>query len=452
MIHLGRSLLLAVVLSAGLAACGGTPGENASPTDAKRDTAKALNDEQIRKAGQVTLRMADFETQGTNLALKTLIARFEQKYPNIEIERASKDFVTYGKTIKLTMSSSSAPDIAEANPPMARQLVPAGLVKPLDGYFQKYGWIDRYPESVRQLLRLESNGKTFGSGPTWGVGFGGNLVGVYYNREKLDQLGIPLPRTFDEFEQALATARSRGEVPIQLGNLEGFPGNHILGVLMDVFGESRQVDAWIAGKPGSTYETPGNVKAAETLQRWAQKGYLPKGANGTRNDDGNAAFMKGKGVFLITGTWLQATIDEAMRGKAGFALMPPLKPGGKPASTGWLVNPFVIGARSQHPDLAAAFLDFLFSDQSTPTLFQAGYLPLSEHYPKAPKDSALAGAVDAWEQLLQGGGLTPYLDFATLTMGDTMFPAIQELIGGKISPTQYTAIIQKDWTGYHGGT
>src|SRR5205085_1149852 len=54
----------------------------------------------------------------------------------------------------------------------------------------------------------------------------GELVGVYYNKAMLQQLGLSVPTTFAQFEQALAAAKQAGKVGIQYGDLDKFPGAH----------------------------------------------------------------------------------------------------------------------------------------------------------------------------------------------------------------------------------
>ncbi len=153
------------------------------------DPGKPMTAAEVRAAGKNTLTMYDFETTGgLSPALNKLIRQFEKKFPNITIKRKSRDFNDYGKTIGLLMSSSGATDIAEANVEMARTLIPAHLIRNLNQYYTAYGWTKQYPKAVLGLLK-SADGKIFGSGPYWGQALGGNMVGVYYNKQMLASLG-----------------------------------------------------------------------------------------------------------------------------------------------------------------------------------------------------------------------------------------------------------------------
>src|SRR5688572_13133553 len=55
-----------------------------------------------------------------------VIEAFEAAHPNIDIEASIVPFSDYVSTIRLTMASDSAPDIAQYNAGAMRTLIPAG--------------------------------------------------------------------------------------------------------------------------------------------------------------------------------------------------------------------------------------------------------------------------------------------------------------------------------------
>jgi raffinose/stachyose/melibiose transport system substrate-binding protein len=448
--------VVAAILATSLAAAGcssATPGSRADTVGAKSQ-GKKLTPAEVRKMGDVTLKMIDFDPvgQGLGAALDKLVAQFHAAYPNITVNRSSKDFNSYSKTIKLTMSQKDAPDIAQANVVMARTLVPAGLVKPLNDYYSAYDWKARYPSSVLGLLRAEPDGKTLGAGNYWGQAIGGNMVGVYYNKAILNQLGLSIPATFAEFEKDLGIAKKKNVLPVQLGNLEQWPANHVLSTLMNATEDPQVTRDWINGKAGATFETPGITQAAQTLRDWEQKGYLPANANGVKNDDSIAAFGKGKGLFYITGSWQIPRVSESLKDNGGFFLLPPKDAGGPATATGWLANPYTISSNSKHADLAAFFLDYIGGPDGTATAIAGGFLPFGDVPPGTNESKTAAEVTTAWKAAIKDNGLVPYLDFATPSLGDTAFPAIQSVIAGKMTASDFTKMVQANWSAYHAGS
>ena len=63
--------------------------------------------------------------------------------------------------------------------------------------------------------------------------------------------------------------------------------------------------------------------------------------------------------------------------------------------------------------------------------------------------SSLESISQAWGEKSKAGTLTPYLDWATPTMGDTLFGGLQQLSEGKVTPDQFAAAVQKDWEKAH---
>jgi raffinose/stachyose/melibiose transport system substrate-binding protein len=48
-------------------------------------------------------------------------------------------------------------------------------------------------------------------------------------------------------------------------------------------------------------------------------------------------------------------------------------------------------------------------------------------------------------------GLVPYLDWATPTFYDTIAAALQEMLGGQITPEEYLQRLQDDYSAFVGG-
>ena len=176
------------------------------------------------------------------------------------------------------------------------------------------------------------------------------------------------------------------------------------------------------------------VDAAAKVKEWFDKGYMPKGTNGVGTDDAVARFVKGEGVFMSTGSWYAPTIGEALKDDVGFFLPPPVNEGDPSNATGSFGAAFEISANGKNPDVAAAFLDFLASQEVGTVVAEAGDLPsFPLDQDVEPRYGVDAEIQQAFEQVNEADGLIPYLDAATPTMGaDVLWPGTQDLIAGKI--------------------
>ncbi len=431
------ALAAAAVLVAG---CGAAPGAKDTPKQTPAPKAAAKPD--IAKLGPVTLTVWDQEVRGgQNKQMKQLIAEFQQKYPNVTIKRVAKSFEDLQTTLKLAVSGSNPPDVVEANQgrPIMGELVKAGILRPLTDYAKVYGWEDRYSPLLLDLNKFSSDGKDFGSGDLYGLSQMGEIVGLFYNKAK-----VPTPpTTFSDLESQLAAAKGKGEVPIEFGNLEKWPGIHEYESVLGQIADKQAVRDFVFAKPGAKFDSPGFTDAAAKLTDWVDKGYFTSGFNGTGYDPAWQAFAKGKSPFLIAGTWVTADLADRMGDNVGFALMPGKNPD-DPVSLGGESLPFAITAASKHPEVGAAYIDFVTDANAAKVLVQTNNLPAMKNAP-APEPGLSADVATAWQKLNEADGVIPYLDYATPTFYDDITAAIQRLMAGKTSPPDFTKNVQADF-------
>ncbi len=226
--RLGVAVVGVVVLAA---AC--TPGKKASTPTQKPTSAISTN---VTAAGPVTLTVWDQEVRGgQNAEITQLNKEFHDKYPNVTIKRNSKSFTNLKDTLKLALSGANPPDVVEANQgyPDMGAFVQAGMLQPLDSYAQRYDWTSRYPATLLNLNSFTPDGKSFGTGTLYGISQTGEIVGIYYNKQKLARVGLSVPATWADFEADLPKIKAAGQLPIMFGNKDQWPAIHEFGVLQE---------------------------------------------------------------------------------------------------------------------------------------------------------------------------------------------------------------------------
>jgi len=347
------------------------------------------------------------------------------------------------------MSGPHGPDVVEANQgwPDMGHLVKAGLLLPLDNYAQAYGWTSRVSPNVLRVSSWSPDGKEFGTGSLYGYTTMGEIVGVYYNKQILSELGLTVPTTFGEFEQDLEAAKQAGQIPIQFANNDAFPGIHEFATIQDQIAPTSYLTDLIFGtqRDQLSFDTPENTQAATTLQDWANKGYFTPGFGGAGYDDSVSNFANGEGLFMITGNWIVANLG-ADNTNFGFFPLPPADPGDPPVATGGAGFPLAIAAGSEQPDAAAAYIDWMTSDHASDLLLPTGEIPL--HNGKTPTvqpGTVLADVVDAARTVSDANGVVPYEDWATPTFYDTLTSSIQELMVNRLTPDQFVQNVEADY-------
>lgn len=399
---------------------------------------------------QVTLVVWDeFARPAESALIEKLHRQFEADHPGVTIKRESYVFDDLMKTLPLALTESNGPDVAKVNQGYTSMgaLVEAGLIIPLDSYADKYKWWDRYAKVLHRRNTFSADGKQMGVGNLYGMSATAEVVGVYYHRDIFDKLGLKIPTTFAEFEALLKTVKDSGMTPIVFGSLDGWPAIHLYGAIQDAYSTTDALDNFIYRLPGGTFQDEANLKAAQTLVNWVDAGYLSPGYSGMDYDSATfGAFEKKDGAMWITGSWAEITLLDHLGASAekdlGFFLVPPEKEGNPPINVGGVGLGYGISAKSQHPDLAAEYIDFITSPQVAETFLEAGYLPAAYFDPAKLTDRPLtADIVTAWNTISSKNAVGHYLDW---TMPD-IAADLQALMAKQETPDEFVAKVESDY-------
>jgi raffinose/stachyose/melibiose transport system substrate-binding protein len=453
--HMRRRRLY--VAAAGLAGLliviGCAPGSgSAGNADETPDTGGEVNTDPA-SMGDLTLTVWDQEVRGGQAAqIEALNAAFQEEYPNITLERVSRSFEDLQATLRLAITDDEPPDVVQANNGRADMgaFVAAGLLANLDQYRDAYGWADRYPESVLSYSSYTEDGVTFGEGSLWGLPQMGEVVGFYYNKTLLDQLGLEVPVTWDDLDAALAAAKDAGQLPLQFGNLEAWPGIHLLGAVQSRYTPADQIRNLGFGRPGAQWTTEENRQAAQTLVDWVDAGYVTPDFNGITPDDAWQAFAQGEGVFMLGGTWLIAELMNQMGDDVGFTVL--LGAGSDvPVGTGGTSLPFAVTDATENSDAAAAYIDFITSSDAMKVVTEEGNLPIIEASQQQLSAPLQEEAFAAWDAVTGSDGLLPYLDYATPGSYDLLTAQVQALMAGETEPSEFLDLLQAEYESFVGG-
>ncbi len=440
-------VLIGAACAVTLALSGCAPGAG-TVAGTSPPTARASVNTDPASMGTITLTVWDQEVRGgQNDEVEELNRQFMAKYPNITIDRHAQSFDDLQKTGRLVLTGPDAPDVIQANNSRSQMgsFVTAGQLVSLDPYAAAYGWADRFPTSVLNLSSYSTDGKKFGSGSLFGLPQVGEIVGFYFNKAKLDKLGLTVPTTWAELQAQLPKIKAGGETPIMLGNLEKWPAIHVFGPIQGAHTPAEEITNLALGNPGGDWTNATNVAAATELQDWAKAGYLNSDANGAAYDDIVAKFSKGTGVYFLGGSWNTATLEPVMSDHLGFFAPPPVDAAAGPATTGGTSLPFAVTSASKNPDAAAAYINFLTSDDAMKVIAAKGNLPVLHATELAPASGVGRDVYAAYELVTTKGHLLPYLDYATPTFSDTLGAALQDLLAAKKTPAEFGATLQKDY-------
>ena len=360
----------------------------------------------------------------------------------MKIKRVAKSFTDLQTTLKLAVSSNKAPDIVEANQgrPIMGQLVKGGLLKPLDAYADAYGWKDRWSKTLLDLNRFSADGKTFGAGNLYGVSQQGEIVGVFYNKDKVDTV----PSTFAEFEAMLAKAKKAGEIPISFGNLDKFGGIHEFQTVQNQFADKQATRDFVFAKGGASFDTAENQRGRDEAPGVGQQGLLHQGLQRHRLRPGLAAVHQGQGPVHDRRHLDHHDAFKALGLKLGFFLMP----GREAGATRSRSAARACRGRSRRSRRTPTWRPPTSTSSPTPRPPTCRSRPATCRRRRRACGRSRRPRKDiftAWKDLNDSDGLTPYMDYATPTFYDDFSGAVQKLMAGKLTPDAFTKSVQEDY-------
>ena len=431
-------LATATIVGLALASCA-APGSGGTTAGT---TATAITAEvtaaDVAKLGDITLKM--WADQAEEPLMKSVIPAFEKEYPNVTIDMTYKSFDDLLATTVNAAASASPPDVFQGNIGYALDgaLVKAKLVRSLDDVADVYGWNTGTGASTLAPAMWDETGTTFGAGTLYGMSPISEVQGIYYNADKLKELGITAPTTIADLEKDLVIAKAAGEQPIMLGNSDQYAGTHIYSDIAATTQDPKDIATWIGGKAGSTFVTDGNKQAADTMTAWAKAGYFGAGYDGLSNGDAIAKFAKGDGVFFVGGSWNGASLTD---GNFGFGS---LASGG----VGATASPWHISSKSKNAVAGIAFLAMLHTPEVGQEILDGGRLPVITDGVTGTSELQTQ-TLDGLKATIAAGTQVGYYDWTATDMLTVMGGALQEVMAGRITSDEYTEKVQAAWAATH---
>jgi raffinose/stachyose/melibiose transport system substrate-binding protein len=363
------------------------------------------------------------------------VDRFEEQHPNIDLQREALQPDEARREIPSRLQSKQPPDVfaSDTGPGFGGVLADAGLLRPLEDAYKKYGW-DIY-EWAKQRATY--------NGTVYGVPDQVEEMIVYYNKDLVPEV----PRTVKRLRQISGELKGRGMIPLAFGNREQYPAGHLFSIgVSNVLGREG-LDNILFGD--GRWDTPEVVGAIDLFfSDFVQSGYYPEGINALTYNDANALFYSGEAAMLPTGTWLVSEIVQTVQDfEVGFFPFPSIDgssispPAGLGA--GWFVSK---GAKN--PRGALEFIDYLLQEDTARLIIEK-----LNTIPAHPVDTEGLDVPELFKQVLDDISQSPQATsfgynidvLAPQNFNEVMFSGFQEVISGRRSPEAQAAALQEAW-------
>lgn len=212
-------------------------------------------------------------------------------------------------------------------------------------------------------------------------------VVMYYNKALFEEVGLEVPQTWSEVEEAIEVFNDNDITPFSVAGGSVWPALMWLQYLTDRHGGEEVFQAVVDGEPGA-WDHESILFALETLQWLGTEGGFDEetftGVTADQNEDARL-LADGEAAMLVQGSWVFLTMHDdfpefAESGDLGWTTFPELEDGaGDP--TNLVGNPtqfFSVSADAaeEEQEIALDYLsDWVYNDDMVDTMLETQSVP-----------------------------------------------------------------------------
>ena len=368
----------------------------------------------------------NYGTEQNATALQSLVDAFHTANPNITVNVVSQPGDNYFALLKAAAISKTGPDLAVQWTGLFT-LQNKSYLQNLKGLIPDADLARINPDA----LKWTSDNFDATNGP-YVIPLENQFYIGFYNKEAFSKAGVStFPSTWSELFAACTKLKAAGYTPLVYGNggqplgAEFYPWYDMSYLMIG----AHPLPDWKSLYDGQIPWTSSDN--ASQLANWAKlqsSGCTNQDVLTKTNNLGD--FEKGRAAMIIDGTWDTQKFTDAM-GDNVAAFVPPFSNSPMQGVVQFAGDGLSMMSYSQHKTEAAAFLDFMTTDQAAQLIDQAGLIP-------AIVGSSTSNPVN--QQMLDfalTGGLTPYpmldnvVQSAVVDVGNKLLPS---LLAGQTSP------------------
>jgi raffinose/stachyose/melibiose transport system substrate-binding protein len=389
---------------------------------------------------ETTLNLLLDGNADTIAMMEALTAAYTAANPDVTFEMENRPGGSEGDNmVKTRLATGEAGDIIQYNSgSLFQALKPAETLADLTDLPGQANIVDSFKPVV-----------TAPDGTVRGVPFGAAMGGgVYYNRKLYEELGLSVPKTWDEFMANNAKVKEAGKVPV--ATTFGDTWTSQLFVLGDFFNVQAEVPTFAADYTANKAKfanTPAAARGFQYLEDVFKAGYVNEDFGVAKFEDGMRMVATGEAAHYPMLTFAMSTVKQNTPDNINdlgyFALPGPTAD--KNGLTVWMPSALYIPAASPNVDAAKGFLDFVASVEGCQAMIGA----IGATGPYLIKDCALPTDVppsvaDMLPYFQTEGATAPALEFLSPIKG----PALEQItveVGSGIRPAaEATALYDQD--------
>lgn len=296
--------------------------------------------------------------------MEEMVKAFNASQSEIKVEFMNNNWENYYPKLQASLVAKAAPDVAVAHVSHLSELVPTGMIEPLDDLAKDAG-LDWSTYGKNQETSVIRDGKHVA------IPLDTHAVVMYYNKKYLKDAGllnddgsIKMEPGAEGFTNMLRTLK--GKLPSDVSPLIIGSNNIFTYWIWYALVQQQGGTYFKDGKP--TIDTPEGKKAMELMQTWINEGLAPKDIG----DQSYDIFKTSKAAVTFTGVWATGNFEK--EASLEFAAVPFPQLFSQPAAWGDSHTLIVPKQSDRNKQIAAVkFADWLTTNGAM--WAKAGHVP-----------------------------------------------------------------------------
>lgn len=371
--------------------------------------------------------------------LEDVVAATEKAVPGLKIQMEGIDEVVHrDEKLRAEMAAGNPPKIFDLFGGKADAFTFAKSNRLLDvaPILKELGIQDKFAN----LQEFTMDGKVYG------LPMAGYVEGVFYNKKVFKDLGVEVPKTFEEFLAICEKAKAKGITPLAFASKDAWVINMMMNTMFVRTAGGEVVDNLVAGTAKWT-DAP-VVDAFKKFEDVVKKGYFQEGSLGLAYAEQQNKFKAGEAAMVFDGSWANSAFIDPEKSKipndVGFFNFPGMGGKGDGLINGSFSNGYGFSAdlTDQQKGAVKEFIKQMYNETiQKRQLAEEGFLPsmtFADNTGVKPLVTEIMAASKSSK------GTFPAFDsIVQKKVREELEVGMQQLVGGKTTAEKLTQSLQK---------
>lgn len=359
---------------------------------------------------------------------KTVFESMKSEYPNITMNvTGNHDSDAYLQQQRVRLLGKDGLDIMSVTPQAYNEYVEADYLLELTDQ----SFLENFTKASLDSVTVD--------GKIYAVPTAINLIGVWYNMDLFEELGIEIPSTWEDFLNACEVIKQSGVTPLCNSGKDGWPMEFdIYPFMHKLMVEDPDVFAKVDNGE-IKYTDPIFMDTFKAIDEFYKMGYIHPDLVSLAGDASTDMFAKGEVAMVIQGDWFANGLNEKdPEFTVGVFPVPTPGQGNK------VVVPLTVGSydaiatSSAHVDECLQVMEYM----SRPENAKSMVTELSAFSPVLGVDVDEGSYLKLWEPLIEYDGVDFFYSRQDTGANSEFLSCLQSMYLGEMTPEEMAENLQ----------